>query len=193
MKRTSRREGLRREMMLAAAAELFGKKGFRGTGIEDIGAAVGTTGPAIYRHFASKEAILVELLERAVGRSRQDVLSVRKRRMPPERTLSEIVRKAVAHVIETSDLVVVAEQELPILSPELRRRIARGRAAILREWSSALQAVRPELVDAEARSICLAVFALITSLPRTAAIAPAAARPVYTGMALAALLAPPTD
>jgi AcrR family transcriptional regulator len=180
-------------MMIAAAAELFGQKGFRGTSIEDIGAAVGTTGPALYRHFASKEAILVEVLERAVERSRLDVLAVLEQRLPAEEKLREVVRRAVAHVLEERHLVVLAEQEVLALSPEFRRRFRRGRRVVVRAWMEALGAVRPELSEEASRSVCLAALALITSLPRAGALAPEAARRLYTGMALAALLAEPRE
>src|SRR5919202_843235 len=36
----------------------------RAVGVDDVGAAVGVTGPAIYRHFASKYAMLAEMLLR---------------------------------------------------------------------------------------------------------------------------------
>ena len=48
----------RREQILAAAAELFARHGFHGVGIDDIGSAVGISGPALYRHFRSKDAML---------------------------------------------------------------------------------------------------------------------------------------
>ena len=64
-------------MIFSAAAELFRKQGYRGTRIEDIGAAVGTTGPAVYRHFPSKEA----LLSRAPDRDGSD----RRRQAGPSR------------------------------------------------------------------------------------------------------------
>ncbi|TRW42949.1 TetR/AcrR family transcriptional regulator [Georgenia yuyongxinii] len=60
--------GTRREQILDAAADLFARKGFHGVPIDEIGAAVGITGPALYRHFAGKEAILAEML---VGISEQ--------------------------------------------------------------------------------------------------------------------------
>src|SRR5947207_14827577 len=52
----------RREQIMAAAAELFARHGFHGVGIDDIGAAVGISGPALYRHFRSKDAMLGEML-----------------------------------------------------------------------------------------------------------------------------------
>src|SRR3712207_3685055 len=54
----------RREQILRAAAQLFAERGSRAVGVDDVGAAVGVTGPAIYRHFASKDAMLAEMLVR---------------------------------------------------------------------------------------------------------------------------------
>src|SRR3712207_8448799 len=54
----------RREQILRAAAQLFAARGARAVGVDDVGAAVGVTGPAIYRHFASKDAMLAEMLVR---------------------------------------------------------------------------------------------------------------------------------
>ena len=38
------------------------ERGFQAVRIEDIGAAAGVSGPAVYRHFPNKEALLVEIL-----------------------------------------------------------------------------------------------------------------------------------
>ena len=50
------RTGTRREEILDAAARLFAERGYHGVSIDDIGAAVGMSGPGFYRHFAGKEA-----------------------------------------------------------------------------------------------------------------------------------------
>ena len=49
---------------VATAAELFAARGFHGVSVGDLGAACGVSGPAIYKHFASKEAILASMLVR---------------------------------------------------------------------------------------------------------------------------------
>ena len=54
--------GSRRGQILAVAAQLFAKHGFHGVSIADLGAAVGVSGPALYRHFPGKEALLAEML-----------------------------------------------------------------------------------------------------------------------------------
>src|SRR5256885_8791265 len=52
----------RRAEILAAAAELFARSGYHGVSIGDLGGAVGLTGPALYRHFRGKDAVLAEML-----------------------------------------------------------------------------------------------------------------------------------
>ena len=51
-----------RHSCIAAAERLVAERGFLAVRLEDIGAAAGVSGPAIYRHFPNKEALLVELL-----------------------------------------------------------------------------------------------------------------------------------
>ncbi len=64
------------------AARLFAERGFHGVGVDEIGAAVGISGPGLYRHFAGKDAMLAELL---VGIS-DSLLTSAKRRLAEERT-----------------------------------------------------------------------------------------------------------
>ncbi len=184
-----RRGDLRREQIIAAAAELFRRKGYRGTSIEDIGSAVGTTGPALYRHFPSKEALLVELVRRAVARTRDDVREVQRRGLPPAETLAQIVDRALAHALEESDLVVAAAQELRNVSREIRGGIGREQRSILREWTAALRAVRRELGEREAEAVCRGVFALMLAVVRAEGLDPVRARGLFARMAMAALLA----
>ncbi|AZZ81867.1 TetR family transcriptional regulator [Gordonia alkanivorans] len=54
--------GLRAEQIVRAATTLFQDAGYRNVSIEQIGAAVGLTGPAVYRHFPGKHDILVQAL-----------------------------------------------------------------------------------------------------------------------------------
>src|SRR2546423_12904902 len=65
---TQAARGERRERILASATSLFLENGFHGAGIDDIAAAAGVTGPAIYRHFKNKDAVLVALFDRLAQR-----------------------------------------------------------------------------------------------------------------------------
>ena len=55
------RDPARKERILAAAADLVASSGYHAVSMADIGAAAGITGSGIYRHFASKSALLVAL------------------------------------------------------------------------------------------------------------------------------------
>ena len=54
-----------REALLDAALEQFSSKGFGGTSIRDLARAVGIRESSVYKHFASKQALLDALIERA--------------------------------------------------------------------------------------------------------------------------------
>ena len=62
-KQTGSEEGgrSRREEILAIAAQLFARKGYRGTSMRDIGEASGVLGGSLYHHIKSKDALFVEL------------------------------------------------------------------------------------------------------------------------------------
>ncbi|MCW2934226.1 MAG: TetR family transcriptional regulator, partial [Actinomycetia bacterium] len=60
------RDPARKERILSAAADLVARHGFTAVSMEDIGDAVGITASAIYRHYDSKSAVLVAMLDRVV-------------------------------------------------------------------------------------------------------------------------------
>lgn len=61
-----RRPGARRERILDAALVLFVERGYAGTTMDDVGAAVGMRGPSLYKHVRSKQELLAELMSRAI-------------------------------------------------------------------------------------------------------------------------------
>ena len=54
----------RRALILREAGTLFARDGYAATRLDDIAAAAGVTKPVVYRHFASKQALYLALLER---------------------------------------------------------------------------------------------------------------------------------
>ena len=55
-----------RDRILDTAEALFAGRGFAGTPVRDIAAAVGLTPASLYNHFASKEALYAAVLERGL-------------------------------------------------------------------------------------------------------------------------------
>ena len=54
----------RREVIFRAAGRLFAERGYEGTRLDDVAAAAGVTKPIVYRHFDSKKALYMALLEK---------------------------------------------------------------------------------------------------------------------------------
>lgn len=78
--------GLKRELILAAAARVFETEGLDGASLRAIAAEAGYTPAALYFHFESKEAIYAELLEASLVRLAEAVAgSVARARTPAER------------------------------------------------------------------------------------------------------------
>jgi AcrR family transcriptional regulator len=53
----------RREVILQAAGRAFGERGYAHTSLDQIAVAAGVTKPIVYRHFDSKKALYLALLE----------------------------------------------------------------------------------------------------------------------------------
>ena len=51
----------RRRQILEIAAQLFARKGYRGTSMRDIGEQAGVLGGSLYHHIKSKDALFIEL------------------------------------------------------------------------------------------------------------------------------------
>ena len=59
----------RKREILEIAAQLFARKGYRGTSIRDIGEQAGMLGGSLYHHIKSKDALFVELHNAALDRA----------------------------------------------------------------------------------------------------------------------------
>ncbi|MFC3442809.1 TetR/AcrR family transcriptional regulator [Sphingobium rhizovicinum] len=62
---TDERSGRRRQI-LEIAAQLFARKGYRGTSMRDIGEQAGVLGGSLYHHIKSKDALFIELHDSAL-------------------------------------------------------------------------------------------------------------------------------
>lgn len=62
-----------RARILASALSLFAKKGYENTTFTDIAARLKLTKGAVYWHFASKESLLMELVDRALNKFRRQI------------------------------------------------------------------------------------------------------------------------
>ncbi|HIW95116.1 MAG TPA: TetR/AcrR family transcriptional regulator [Candidatus Corynebacterium gallistercoris] len=129
----------RRVELLNAAAAIMAAKGFHGTRLEDIGEAVGISGPAVYRHFPSKEVILEELLtgisEHLLAESKQMLAGID----DPRDQLEILIDFHVNFAITKSELIRLHQRELFRLDATGLERVRTAQGRYLRLWAKALQ------------------------------------------------------
>ncbi len=159
----------RREQILRAAAQLFAERGSRSVGVDDVGAAVGVTGPAIYRHFASKDAMLAEMLEGISrrlldgGRERVDAAGP-----DPAAQLRALVAFQVDFALDNPALITVQDRDLGALSDDDARSVRQLQRRYVEEWVAVLARLDPAAPTAACRARAHAVFGLINSTPHSA-------------------------
>ena len=157
----------RREQILAAAAELFARHGFHGVGIDDIGAAVGISGPALYRHFRSKDAMLGEMLTSISDVLLSGGLDRRDRTEDPAKLLGELVAFHVDFALDNPALITVQERNLGNLTDPDRRRVRALQRRYVEVWVQAIRDTTSDLGEPAARAAAHAVFGLINSTPHS--------------------------
>ncbi|WP_242902233.1 SACE_7040 family transcriptional regulator [Actinomadura terrae] len=157
----------RRAEILAAAAELFARRGYHGASIGDLGRAVGLTGPALYRHFSGKEAVLAEMLLDISERLLAEGLR-RAAIADPGRALDSLLRWHIAFALDNPALITVHERELDNVPEPERHRVRRLQRAYVEEWVAVLRRLRPGLPDDSTRAAVHACFGLLNSTPRSA-------------------------
>ncbi|MEW1584008.1 TetR/AcrR family transcriptional regulator [Micromonospora vinacea] len=156
----------RKDEILEIAVGLFAARGYHGVSMDDIGAAAGVTGPALYHHFAGKEAMLAAALipvsegllaggrERVAGRSDD-----------PRGVLESLIDFHVEFALANPAVIALHLHELDRLPEEPRRRIRRLQRLYVEEWVTVLTALHPGMPDGEARVLAHAAFGLMNSTP----------------------------
>jgi AcrR family transcriptional regulator len=163
----ARRPANRRELILAAAIELFHERGYPATGVDDIGKAVDVSGPAIYRHFSSKEEILLEAIEMAADEVHEANQNARATGTGPMAVLEGYVRAYVRVAIERSALISVWTSEARHLTSSRRSPMTRRLRAWSSEWTDELQKVRPGLTNDDARVLVAGAIGMISTTATT--------------------------
>ncbi|MEV4009230.1 TetR/AcrR family transcriptional regulator [Nonomuraea angiospora] len=188
--RPTRNRGNRRGEILAAAARLFAARGFHGVSIEDIGAAVGVSGPALYRHFSGKDALLSEMLVDVSSRLRESAAAAVTSYPGPQETLDALLNVQITFALEQPALITVHDRELGNVPEPERRQIRRLQRLYVEEWVTVLAELHPACPAARLRAATHAVFGLLNSTPHSAGeLGAADMRPLLHAMARAAIAA----
>jgi len=176
----------RRDEILAAAAPLFARHGFHGVSVDDLGAATGTSGPALYRHFRSKEEVLAELLLGVSERLLDGGTGRRAAAPSPDDALRALVAFHVDFALEEPDVITVQARDLANLPPDAQRKVRSLQHRYVSVWAEVVGEAtgcgREQAVVA-----AHAAFGLMNSTPHSARLPRHEMRALLRSMALGAL------
>lgn len=140
---TSRRRPKdRKQSIVDAAAGLFAERGFAAVGIDEIGAAVGVTGPAIYRHYPSKQDVLAAVLTTTADLVYDAIASAAS---SSEGQLVAAVEAAVRVSVEHPEYIATYLRERPRLTGEAANAVRRRERQSGRLWRQVIQTRWPQL------------------------------------------------
>jgi len=182
----------RRARLLVEAAGLFARRGFAAVTTVEIGEAVGMSGPALYKHFPSKDAILAELLvdasERLLHGGREIVAGADPSdAVAAGAVLDELIAFHIGFATAAPDIIRIQDRELAGLDSDTNHRVRRLQRAYVAEWDIVLATAEPALSAPERQTRLLGVFGLLNSTPHSAGASGDDAARILAGMARRAL------
>jgi AcrR family transcriptional regulator len=151
----------RDEKILSAAAELFRKRGFSAVGVDEIGRQAGVSGPAIYRHFKSKDDILAALFDQGlddlVARTSQTFED-------PVVEVRYLVTQHAGAILANPKLASIWIQEGRSLSAPNRRRFHRRSDAYLERWLTVIARCYPDADPTDVQVLARSTIGAINSV-----------------------------
>ena len=153
----------RQRELISAAAKLFAQRGYHAVGINDISGELGLTGPAFYRHYPSKEALLIAVLDDAISSHLEEVGDLVASISDPRETLEAIVHHHIDFVYSQTENIMTWRTEFRSLPEPDRHRLRYLQRLYTEEWVRTLRQLRPELDADQVRAMCHGAIAMLQS------------------------------
>jgi AcrR family transcriptional regulator len=157
----------RRQQILDIAAELFAARGFHGVSVAELGSACGISGPALYKHFESKDAMLAEMLvtisETLLAEGRNRVAHAG----GPREALEALVEWHIEFAIDHRALIVVQDRDWSSLPDEARERVRALQRAYVDVWATQVRRFDTSLSPEASRTRAHVLFGLLNSTPHS--------------------------
>ena len=171
---SSARGAARREAILTAAAQLFADSGYAAVGMDDIGAAAGVTGPAIYRHFGAKASVLAAVFDRVIDAVTTEPDGDLAGEMAAEVTeggrndaassLRQLVFTYSTAVAGRRRLMAVFIREVHHLPAQDRELLVERQRKLVRRWRSLLAQAHPDWHAERVRTAVHGAFGMLNAV-----------------------------
>jgi AcrR family transcriptional regulator len=153
---------MQREEILARAAELFAKKGYPGTSMNEVAEACGVSKPTLYHYVRDKDELLGEIARAHVDRLESLVGEVSRQRLAPEAQVRQLIERFVDEYAGARNAHRVLTEDVKFLQPADREQVLDGQRRVVAAFADAIAALRPELKAAQLhKPLTMLLFGMI--------------------------------
>lgn len=153
----------RQRELIAVATRLFARQGYHAVGINEISGELGLTGPAFYRHYPSKEALLIAVFDDAITAHLEQVVDVVRKISDPLEALQAVIDNHVDFVFDQTENIQTWRTEFRSLPEGDRHRLRYLQRLYTEEWVRIVRQLRADLDIEQVRTMCQGAIALIQS------------------------------
>ena len=151
-----------REMILAHAADLFARRGYPATSMNQLAEACGLSKPTLYHYYRDKYALLVQIAEGHVGRLAELVAEIVAEGLPARPRLHRLIIRFVQEYAGAQNAHRVLTEDVRFLEEADRERILVTERRVVDGFARALGELRPDLDAARlAVPVSMLLFGMI--------------------------------
>lgn len=154
----------RHDRILQVACQLFAERGYGAVSINDIGLGAGISGPGIYRHFASKESILIALFDRLHETLDQCTTSAFEGDPSPDEALERLIAAHARRAITERDVFQCAIKEREHLPEYSRTQTLSHQREYVDAWTGLLERVSSGYSSEQLRTAAYGVIWMLNSV-----------------------------
>ena len=145
MDRAPSKKDLSHDRIVEVAARALRREGFDGVGVADIMKEAGLTHGGFYAHFESRDALLVEAVERASEKSAANLAKLEFRQLVTAYLSEEHVKN-----LENGCPVAALVSEIPRQAPDVRKAASRSvKALVARVQAAGVDATRAAVIASQ--------------------------------------------
>jgi AcrR family transcriptional regulator len=134
-----------RDEILARAAELFARRGYPGTSMNEVAEACGMSKAALYHYVRDKDQLLVEIAQGHVARLVALVGEVAAEGLPAPEHLRRLIERFVQEYASAQNAHRVLTEDVRFLEPPDRERVLADERRVIAAFAGAVAAIRPDL------------------------------------------------
>lgn len=151
-----------RDMILARAAQLFAKRGYPATSMNQVAEACHLSKATLYHYYRDKYALLVSIADGHVSRLAAFVEDEQALALAGEERLRHFINRIVEEYSGAQDAHRVLTEDVRFLEPDDRERILNKERQVVAAFSRAVTEMRPELASAHlAKPLTMLLFGMV--------------------------------